>query len=139
MLTNKNGFTMLEMIIVLIVVMSVMFVTIVNIGHFHTANQVNQVAKMIVSKYELAQSLALTYNERCSVSLTPPAIKITCGEEEKVSPYNANIIINSNFNQDTIKITKKGYIERGGSINVKLKNATKTIRIGIGKGDVRIE
>lgn len=140
MLTNNKAYTMLEMIIVIMIVSIIIFVSSVSINHYQTSNQLNQVAKMIGSKYNLTKNYAQINNKKCSISLEKPMLITTCGDNQLSSySYPKNMSVTSNFENNTISVNKKGHVSRAGTITIKLNNKEKQMTIGVGKGDYDIK
>ena len=136
MLGDKRAFTMLEMIVVLLIVSVIVFGTTISIKNLNENNILNQTIKLIGSKYNTAQSIALVNNHECYVDFKESKVELICNEKViSLDELDKNIIISSNFIDDKIKINKKGNISRAGTIVLKSKAKTKNMVFSIGKGN----
>lgn len=140
MLASKKAFTILEMILVLMIISVILGITLISIKNFNTNNTLNQVAKTITSRYELTRSLAEANHTNCYLSLNDNTIKVECDDEVKSErALPKGVTITTNYSKDTVKMNKNGHIARAGTITINYKASSKKVKIGIGKGDIRIE
>lgn len=137
---SKRAFTYLEMIVVLAIISIIMFTMGVSINKFHTNNQINQVVKIIGSKYNYTKNKAVIQKQECQINFLNDKFNVKCNDDmlyEYQCP--SGMIITTNFINDQIKINTNGHIQRGGTITIKIDNHIKKMKFGIGDSDYAVE
>lgn len=139
MLVNKKGFTLLEIIVVLLIISTISFVTINGIRKINTQLEINNICKLIGTKFNLGQNLAKLKNEKYELEFNKK-IKLSSNSKTIYElDVNDTVEITSNFINNKITINEKGNISRAGTINVKKDNIEKSIVFSIGSGSYVIQ
>ena len=138
MLENKKAFTILEMIVVLLIVSTISFVTINGIREITIRSDVNNIAKLIGTKFNLGQNLAQLNNEKYELEVNKDINLKTTNRIIFHQKIKDDITITSNFNNNTISINERGNISRAGTIKVQKGKYVKEIVFSIGSGSYDI-
>lgn len=141
--TEKNGFTLIESILVLSIVSIMSLVLIINLVPIYHQKVIDTFLHQFEKDIMFAQQYALVNKEATSIIFVPTEYKYTIGENKISLPliqrdYNDEINIQAN-NLQLITFNSNGSIRKSGTIHLYYKNQTYKVVFYLGKGRFNIQ
>lgn len=135
---KNNAFTLLEMLLVLFIISIVFQIMTISMREFNYQNKLNKETDKIAMQIMSVKKIAYIKNSECEYSIDNTNIRCSDGYIRDFE-NTENIKVDSNFNNNIIKINKEGHLNTAGTINIEYENHFKKIVFLLGNGGYYIE
>ena len=141
---EKNGFTLIESILVLFIVSIMSFVLIINIVPIYNQKVIDTFLHQFEKDMMYAQQYAIVNKQATTILFVPTEYRYTVGENRITLPllqreYNDEITIQATNFSNRVVFNGNGSIRKGGTIHISYKNQTYKVVYYLGKGRFDIQ
>ena len=142
--TEKNGFTLIESILVLFIVSIMSFVFIANVVPIYNKKVIETFLHQFEKDMMYAQQYALVNKEPTAILFVPTENRYTISENKITLPlvkreYNNEITIQATNFSNRIVFNGNGSIQKSGTIHITYKTQTYKVVYYLGKGRFNIQ